>query len=134
MHLLPLPLLGSLIVLLACQSLPNESHATSPTSPSLSASLVDRDAKARKGWATVEVEVAGIELVDSPTGELRDGEGHLHYRVDDGLVIATTAQKLSFHALPLGDHRIEIRLVGNDHRDLGPVTTLDLTVTGSSDH
>lgn len=131
MSLLPRTLLGSVMVLLACHSLPLEGHATPP---SLSASLVDRDAKAKKGWATVQVAVTGIELVDSPTGEVRAGEGHLHYRVDDGVVVATTATKLSFHALPLGKRRIEIRLVGNDHRDLGPVSTLDVTVTGSSPH
>ncbi len=123
--------LCSQVLLLTCLSLPNVAFATPP---SLSASLIDRDAKARKGWATVEVKVDGLELVDSPTGQLRDGEGHLHYRVDDGFVIATTAKKLSFHALSPGKHRIEVRLVGNDHLDLGPVSTLDVTVTGSSPH
>lgn len=50
--------------------------------------------EATKGWATVEVKVSGLELVDSSTGPLQDGQGHLHYHVD--------------------------------------VSTLDLTVTGSS--
>lgn len=123
--------LCSQVLLLACLSLPTVALASPP---SLSAALIDRDAKARKGWATVEVKVAGIELVDSPTGQVRSGEGHLHYRVDDGFVIATTAEKLSFHALSPGKHRIEVRLVGNDHLDLGPVSTLDVTMTGSSPH
>lgn len=119
------------VVLLAFLILPTVALATPP---SISATLIDRDAKARKGWATVEVKVAGIELVESPTGQVRVGEGHLHYRVDDGFVIATTAEKLSFHALSRGKHRIEIRLVGNDHLDLGPVSTLEVDVTGSSPH
>lgn len=121
----------SSIVSIACLLLPNIALAAQP---SLSASLVDRDAKARKGWATVEVKVSGLDLVDSPSGEPRDGEGHLHYRVDDGFVVATTVKKLSFHALAPGKHRIEVRLVGNDHLPLGPVSTLELTVTGSSPH
>lgn len=119
----------SLLAVFVCLILPNIALAVQP---SLSASLVDRDAKAKKGWATVEVKVSGLELVDSPTGELRDGQGHLHYRVDDGFIVATTATKLSFHALSAGKHRIEVRLVGNDHLPLGPVSTLDVTVTGSS--
>lgn len=121
--------LRSLVAVFVCLILPNIALAVQP---SLSASLVDRDAKAKKGWATVEVKVSGLELVDSPTGELQDGQGHLHYRVDDGFIVATTATKLSFHALSPGKHRIEVRLVGNDHLPLGPVSTLDVTVTGSS--
>jgi hypothetical protein len=119
----------ALIALLAC---PLSIQSAVAAEPSLSVSLVDRDEKAMKGWATVVVSVRGIELVDSPTGQLRKGEGHLHYRVDDGIVVATTATKLSFHQLPPGKHRIEVRLVGNDHLGIGPVSTLDLTVTGSS--
>jgi hypothetical protein len=123
--------LCSQVLLWTCLTLPTLALASPP---SISASLIDREAKAARGWATVEVEVAGIELVDSPTGQLRDGQGHLHYRVDQGPVVATTVKKLSFHQLSPGEHRIEVRLVGNDHRDLGPVSTVELTVTGSSPH
>jgi len=96
--------------------------------PALDASLIDRDAKARKGWATIQVEVRGIDLVDSPTGRPVDGQGHLHYRVDDGPVIATPTARLGFHGLAIGAHRILVELVGNDHRPLGPAKTLELTV------
>jgi hypothetical protein len=50
---------------------------------------------------------------------LRAGQGHLHYRVDDGPVIATTVTELSFHELAPGPHRFEVTLVGNDHQPLG---------------
>jgi hypothetical protein len=123
--------LCSQVLLWTCLTLPTLALASPP---SISASLIDREAKAARGWATVEVEVAGIELVDSPTGQLRDGQGHLHYRVDQGPVVATTVKKLSFHQLSPGEHRIEVRLVGNDHRDLGPVSTVHVTVTGFSPH
>ena len=129
--MIPRKTLRTLIAFLVCLVVPNLALALQP---SLSASLLDRDAKAKKGWATVEVRVYGLDLVDSPTGQPQEGEGHLHYRVDDGFVVATTATKLGFHGLAPGKHHIEIRLVGNDHLPLGPVSTLEVTVTGSSPH
>jgi hypothetical protein len=98
--------------------------------PGLDASLRDADKLAQKGSATVEVRASGIELVDpaSVQEQPHDGEGHLHYRVDEGPVIATTAPKLSFHELAPGLHRIEVSLVGNDHQPLGPTETLSVRV------
>ena len=95
---------------------------------SLSAKLVDRDAKARERSAAIVVTVTDFELVESPDAVAIPGQGHLHYRVDDGFVIATTAPRIGLHALSPGPHRFEIRLVGNDHVALGPVVRLDVTI------
>ncbi|HEU4430724.1 MAG TPA: DUF6130 family protein [Myxococcota bacterium] len=98
--------------------------------PTLSAKLVDREAKARKGEMTVEVSVSGLEIVDAAKAmeQPTTGQGHLHYRLDDGPVVATTATKLSFHGLAAGSHRLEVRLAGNDHKPLGPAQNLSITV------
>src|SRR5262245_20633471 len=98
--------------------------------PAIDASLTDADAKAKKGEATVQVKVTGVQMVDpaSVQEKPRDGQGHLHYRVDDGPVIATTAAKLSFHELSRGDHRIEVTLAGNDHKPLLPSEELRVTI------
>lgn len=98
--------------------------------PSMTAELVDAERKALKKSATVSVHVSGIELVDpaSVKEKAADGQGHLHYRVDEGPVIATTATKLSFHELGTGPHTITVVLAGNDHAPLGPSVTLHVAV------
>jgi hypothetical protein len=130
--------------------------------PKLTARLVDPEMKAQKGEATVQVTVTGIELVDPtlatgrptdhqtttgqppPTGQqpttdrqmTTDGQmnqGHLHYRVDDGPTIATTATKLGFHKLSPGQHRIVVMLVGNDEMPLGPQETLTIQTSMQQD-
>ena len=97
---------------------------------SMKAELVDADAKAIKKEATVKVTVVGVEMTDPAEAkeQPKDGQGHLHYRVDDGPVIATTVTKLSFHDLSQGKHVFQIVLAGNDHKPLGPETTLSVTV------
>jgi hypothetical protein len=98
--------------------------------PTLEASLTDPIEKAQKGGATVVARTSGIELVDPASVQEKpsDGQGHLHYRVDDGPIIATTVTKLSFHELTPGSHRIQVMLVGNDHQPLGPSETLRVEV------
>jgi uncharacterized protein (DUF2141 family) len=100
----------------------------------LNASLVDADAKAKKQAATVKVDVAGIKMVDPATVNEKPmaGQGHLHYQVDDGPVIATTTTKLSFHGLKPGAHHIKVMLAANDHSPLGPEKMLDVTVPTSA--
>jgi hypothetical protein len=102
----------------------------SAAAPAIDASLSDAEAKAKKGEATVQVEVTGVKMVDpaSVQEKPREGQGHLHYRVDGGPVVATTSTKLSFHELAPGDHRIEVTLAGNDHQPLIPSETLRVTV------
>ena len=98
--------------------------------PTLTAKLVDAEKKAQQKAATVDVKVRGIKLIDPATVNERpaNGQGHLHYQVDDGPVIATTTTKLSFHGLAPGAHKIVVMLAGNDHNPLGPQETLNVTI------
>ena len=104
--------------------------AAAGAAPTFEAALKDAEAKAKKGEATVEIQVSGIQLVDPAIVQEkpRPGQGHLHYRVDDGPVIATTAPKLGFHELGPGQHRFELTLVGNDHQPLLPAKMLSVHV------
>jgi hypothetical protein len=109
---------------------PSAAAPASSRAPKLTAKLVDAENKAKKQAATVEVKVTGLQLVDpaSVKEQPKSGQGHLHYKVDDGPVIATTSTKLSFHALKSGPHSITVILAGNDHAPLGPSETLSVTV------
>jgi FtsP/CotA-like multicopper oxidase with cupredoxin domain len=104
--------------------------ATKSTVATLNAQLVDPAKKAAKQAATVEVTVTGVQLVDPAlSGEKPvTGQGHLHYQVDGGVVVATTTTKLSFHGLAKGTHTIVVSLAANDHSPLGPQATLTVTV------
>ena len=98
--------------------------------PTMTATLVDAEKKAQQKAATVEVKVTGIKLVDPAKAneQPKAGEGHLHYQVDDGPIVATPAMKLSFHGLSSGQHKILVALAGNDHNPLGPQQTLTVTI------
>src|SRR5215212_8113326 len=58
-----------------------------------SARLLDAEKKAQNKEATVEVMVKGVNLVDPATtdGMVKKDQGHIHYQVDNGPVIATPA-------------------------------------------
>ena len=103
---------------------------TKQGTPTLTATLVDPEKKAQQKAATVSVKVDGIKLVDPATvnEKAMAGQGHLHYQVDGGPVIATTTTKLSFHGLTPGAHKIVVMLAANDHTPLGPEQTLDVTI------
>lgn len=98
--------------------------------PSFTAELADADVEAKKASAVVRVTISDVELVDpDETGRTaRPGEAHLHYRVDGGPVIATTARKLAFHELAPGAHEIVVLLAGNDNQPLGPRQTLPILI------
>ena len=98
--------------------------------PALDAQLADPAVYAKKMGALVVVTVTDIELIDADeTGPApKPGQGHLHYRLDDGPVIATSARKLGFHELAPGAHKIRVVLVGNDHQPLGPEETLQVLI------
>jgi hypothetical protein len=100
------------------------------SAPELSATLNDPDNKAQAQTATVEVKVSGIQLIDPAAvhEQPQQGQGHLHYQVDNGPVVATTATKLSFHELTTGAHQITVMLVGNAHQPLGPRETLTVNI------
>ena len=103
---------------------------TSKDTPTLTATLVEAEKKAQQKAATVEVKVTGVKLVDPAKSneQPKAGEGHIHYQVDDGPIIATPAMKLSFHGLSAGSHKIMVALAGNDHNPLGPQQTLTVTI------
>lgn len=96
----------------------------------LTARLVDPEKKAQQKAATVAVKVTGVRLIDPAmvNERPRAGQGHLHYQVDDGPMIATPTTKLSFHGLSPGLHKILVVLAGNDHNPLGPQQTLEVTI------
>jgi hypothetical protein len=102
--------------------------------PTLQASLVDPAKNGARGAATVTVEVTGVKLVDPAASNEtpREGEGHLHYQLDGGPVIATTAAKLSFHGLKTGSHNLKVALAKNDHTAMGPEKTLTVQVTSGT--
>ena len=103
---------------------------TAQGTPTLTATLVDQEKKAQQKAATVSVKVTGLKLIDPATvnEQARAGEGHLHYQVDNGPMIATPTTKLSFHGLTPGEHKILVVLAGNDHNPLGPQQTLTVTI------
>ena len=127
-----------LVFLMIAAIFTTQAQYTSNTKPqgseksaaTLTATLVDAEKKAAKKEATVDVKATGIELIDpAKVHEMpKAGQGHLHYQVDDGPVIATTTTKLSFHGLTSGKHKIVVMLAGNDHNPLGPQQTLEVTV------
>jgi hypothetical protein len=108
----------------------NESAASTGAFAQLSAALVDPAVTAKEKTATVKVEVTGVKLIDPALTNKKPtkGQGHLHYRVDDGPVIATTATKLSFHELTPGQHKIVVVLANNDHSPSGLEQTLAITI------
>jgi uncharacterized protein DUF6130 len=108
---------------------PQTSSAAQGT-PTLTAKLVDPEKKAQQKAATVDVKVTGIKIIDPATVNEKPiaGQGHLHYQVDDGPIIATTTMKMSFHGLTPGPHKIVVTLAGNDHNPLGPQETLNVTI------
>jgi hypothetical protein len=94
------------------------------------ARLVDEENKAKTRGATVQVDVRSLRLVDPDTraGKVTAGEGHLHYQVDNGPVVATTADKLGFHELNPGTRLIKVTLVGNDHKPVSAPQNLTVTI------
>lgn len=123
----------ALSLTIAAGSQGNSMKSASPkagAAPTLTARLIDPEKKAKEKTATVEVTVTGVQLIDPATVKEHpaNGQGHLHYRVDDGPVIATTAPKLSFHELTSGEHKILVMLAANDHSALGPQQTLTVTI------
>jgi hypothetical protein len=127
--------LSSITVLIALVSLlgVKATDAQTPSGsmkPTMTAKLIDPDKKAAEGGATIEVTVSGVELTDPAMANEKPvaGQAHLHYQVDKGPVVATTAAKLSFHELTPGSHTIVVTLVGNDHKTLGSQQQLTVNV------
>jgi hypothetical protein len=106
------------------------SDVSTAGAPGMTAKLVDAGNKAKNREATVEVEVSGVEMVDpaQTDGQPNPGQGHIHYRVDGGPIVATPSTKLSFHELRPGRHQLHVQLAGNDHKPLGPEQTFTINV------
>lgn len=109
----------------------DEPVAQAKEKPTLAAKLVDESKNTARKALTVEVTVAGIEIVD-PLDAGNSGKGggqaHVHYALDDGPVIATAMKKLSFHGLRSGPHKLKVVLATNDHKPIGTEQTLDVTI------
>jgi hypothetical protein len=105
---------------------------TAAPAPTLSASLMQPEQKAKQHEADVQVQVTGVDIIDPAKVNEKPapGQGHLHYQVDSGPIIATTATKMDFHKLSAGKHQITVMLAGNDHQPLGPKETLHVTIPG----
>jgi hypothetical protein len=102
----------------------------SATPAALEVTLVNPEDKAKDRAATVQVEVRSLRMTDpdATTGKPMPGEGHIHYQLDDGPVIATTATKLGFHELTPGNHLIKVTLAGNDHRPVSAQQTVNVQI------
>jgi hypothetical protein len=119
----------TLIVFLGVPGIDAQAPA-SAAKPTMTVKLIDPDKKAAERAATVEVTTSGVQLTDPAIANEKHvpGQGHLHYQVDKGPVIATPTAKLSFHELMPGTHTITVVLAGNDHKPLGPQEQLTVTV------
>lgn len=120
----------SIVVGLAALAMTALPASMAAAASAVSAQLVDPVAKAAKKEATVVVTVSDVKMVDPGDAkeQPKSGEGHLHYRLDDGPVIATTATKLSFHELSTGQHKIVVQLAASNHEPVGDPAMLDVTV------
>jgi hypothetical protein len=119
------------LALAVCASQRMDAQApVAATKATMTAKLVDADTKASQRAATVEVTTSGVQLVDPGISmeKAAAGQGHLHYQLDKGPIVATPAAKLSFHELAPGPHTIVVMLAGNDHKPLGPQQQLSVTV------
>ena len=108
----------------------------SATKATMTAKLVDPEKKAAERAATVEVTTTGVQLTDPAIAMEKPvvGQAHLHYRLDNGPVIATPSAKLSFHELTPGPHSIVVVLAGNDHKPLGAQVQLTVNVPPGMTH
>src|SRR5512143_2869939 len=113
-----------------CKTEPQKINQAMDQSATLTATLIDAEKNDMEKTATVQVKVTGVNLIDPAMSNKRPtkGQGHLHYQIDGGPVIATTTPKLSFHELTSGKHKIMVMLANNDHSPAGPQQTLEVTV------
>lgn len=92
----------------------------------LAATLVDAEKQSDLNQMTVVVKVKGVDM------KPEDGHPHLHYRLDDGAVIGTSATRLNFYELSPGPHSIHLSLVDGKHKPLGFEDTLTIDIPDKS--
>lgn len=103
---------------------------THAAAPAFSVRLVAPEKLARQRSVLMQVTAPNIELVEptQASGAPREGQGHLHYQVDQGPIIDTANPVLTLHALAFGRHTVAVEIAGNDHRPLGPPQVLVVTI------
>ncbi len=103
---------------------------TAKVAVSFEAKLVDQEANSSKHSAVVEVKASGLTLIDPVLSSKMNTtpEGHFHYQVDNGFIIATPVNKLAFHNLTSGQHQIAVSLADNDHKPIGQPQVLMVTI------
>jgi hypothetical protein len=108
----------------------NRRSTSAISAPFISARLVDEKKNAALRAATVEVTIRGVRLVDPELVPRARGpiQGHLHYQLDGGAIIATPATELSFHELSQGEHKILVNLTDGNHIPIGLPVVLTLTI------
>ena len=125
-----IPVVTAALTVLMAVPATNAQAPGAATRPTMTAKLIDAEKKAAEAAATVEVTTSGVELVDPALSKEKavPGQGHLHYQLDKGPVVATPAAKLSYHELTPGAHTILVVLAANDHKPLGPQAQLTVMV------
>jgi hypothetical protein len=97
--------------------------------PMLRATLKDKEKNLEKHVAEVEVETRNIALVNLGNTSYSGSDlGILEYQIDQGPVLATADTLVMFRDLSTGKHIITISLVGNDYKELGAKTELEVDI------
>ncbi|MBI4597435.1 MAG: hypothetical protein HY737_03435 [Candidatus Omnitrophica bacterium] len=122
--------IGSALEATAIEPTTKTEHPSPEPIQIVAAIAIDPATVAKRKAVSVHVKVDNFTLVDPAEAQEHpaQAEGHLHYRVDQGPVIATTATKLSFHDLSSGDHVITVQLAADDHTPIGPPQVLTVKI------
>ena len=98
--------------------------------PLMTAKLVNKNANAREHRAVVEVETDGVHMVDAASVNHVPNleQAHIQYQLDSGDLINSTAKTMKFDGLAPGEHRIQVKLAGNDNKPIGKATTLKVHI------
>ena len=109
------------------------------------------DGEEISGDVTAEVELSGFEINADAVGKPPvDGEGHLHFALDDGKYdnskysgangklaeqlgvdgqySPSTEPTITYTDLPAGEHTLEVYLANNDHSETGVEASVTFTV------
>ena len=109
------------------------------------------DGEEISGEVTAEVELSGFEINADEVGKPPvDGEGHLHFALDDGKYdnskysgangklaeqlgvdgqySPSTEPTITYTGLPAGEHTLTVYLANNDHSETGVEETITFTV------
>jgi hypothetical protein len=102
---------------------------------SFKSELLNPAHEAQEAAMAVQVsEIQGVKIVDpdKEKEQPKTGEAHIHYQLDNGPIVATTVQKLTFHGLTPGKHTITITLAANNHAALTDPQKLDFDIPANA--